>query len=306
MNEEKKEIEKTVEVNTLGLVRATPFSERPWNNANAVSDSELKKRSKGKKPIIHPLFNVFAELCVEEQWNSLFSQCAIGNFPRGFLYKDTALQFKHKKKTETIMLFDKSDGDALQICISFFKEHRGYWAKDRNDEKDPTNILNIGVSMEIYTQWSHIKRKHIRENYISFFLSELKEKYALTNLEFLQLKKIICIGTIKNYMNQHNIHLEENQISTIYGLEFDETNRLFYFDESKMKKISRSSSKRYKDQPINKNESGQTALKFRKKIKIINYETQWVKYIDSFMSMGHKNTTASDATVDDTNAETEL
>lgn len=306
-------------VSSLGSIKVTPFGERPWNNEKKIGELETKKRIKGKKAVIHPLFERFSIMCEEDQWKSLFYQCSLGNFPKGFMYKDSALQFKHKKKTEIIMLpsivsnvenkdvenkdVENAINSALDLCISFFKEHRGYWAEKKGEDGGEGVAVNTNET-DVYTQWNHIKMKHIKENYIASFLSKMKEKYSLSNLEFLQLKKEICMGTIKNYIHQHNIVLEDNQISSINGLEFNEKDRLFYFDTSKMKKITRSSSKRHKEE----DEEESTSLRFKKKTKTIDYAQQWYKYITSFVSQGHKNgehTNANDATADDTVAETE-
>lgn len=152
--------------------------------------------------------------------------------------------------------------EIANMAIEFFKLHGGIFSPTDSDAFDDS------VASE-YTSWGDISNK-MQECLLSLYFTDIPTQMRLTAAETANLKQIVRLGITNKYFGKHNIHLENNRIYRIDGLQWDDDSRRFCIDPN-LKPVSRSY-----------NRKKTTALKIdpNEKDMIPYFNFKWEKYLD--------------------------
>jgi hypothetical protein len=120
---------------------------------------------------------------------------------------------------------------------------------------------------EMDCKFKDIKPRHVKDQLIMNYASELKKKYKLTNAEFPNLLSTIQLGFQFKSLGAKDVDYRDGEIKEIKGLEFLEDKRVFIVPETTA--------------PNTRNEKSQNSDRFYSVIKkyLKDNETRFAKFI---------------------------
>ncbi len=241
---------------------------RPWLSTPIGVTTAKSRRSKAQTVIANPLFTECATLTTDPFWISIFTQAAIGKFPRGFSYKEGLLTYKRGVKISSIEVPPEAPL-AKDACIAFFGKTAGILS-DTDQERTRQEFdrrMHEKTSLKACS-WSDIKKKKIRDILIGTFVQDISRIFELTDKEDAQLSTIVSIGFLLGYFQGKNVAFEDGRITAINGLMYDPNNRVFYIDPILTPKITKSS------------KSKKTEEDDGKESKNVSFLNLWVKFLE--------------------------
>lgn len=238
---------------------------RPWLSTPIGVTTTKSRKSKAQVVISNPLFTECATLTTDPFWVSIFTQAAIGKFPRGFSYKENILTYKRGVKTSSIEVPPEAHL-AKDTCIMFFGKMAGILSESDQErtrqEYDRRMLEKVALKS---CAWTDIKKKKIRDLLIGTFVQDISRIFELTDKEEDQLSTIVSIGFLLGYFQGKNVAFENGRITAIHGLMYDPNNRIFYLDSSLVPKVTKSSKSKKTD------EEG----------KNLSFLNLWTKFLES-------------------------
>ena len=241
---------------------------RPWLSTPIGATTTKSRKSKAQVVISNPLFTECATLTTDPFWISIFTQAAIGKFPRGFSYKENILTYKRGVKISSIEVPTEATL-AKDACIMFFGKMAGLLSESDQErtrhEYDQRMLEKVALKS---CTWSDIKKKKIRDLLIGTFVQDISRIFELTDKEDDQLSTIVSIGFLLGHFQGKNVAFENGRITAIHGLMYDPNNRIFYLDASLVPKVTKSSKSKKTD------EEG-------KEGKNLSFLNLWVKFLDN-------------------------
>jgi len=285
----------------VGNYAVATIKTRPWLSSQGstslnVVGSGKNRRSKNQPQIVNPIFEACAQKITDSFWVSVFSQAAIGKFPRGFMFKDNALTYKRGTKIQRIEL-STDPSIAVIESMSFFTRTAGIMSSTDQERSRRELEDRLLESQSLHScSWTEIKKKKVREMLIGTFIEDLVHKYGLSDREKINLKSMINLGFILGYFQNNNVHFEHGRIQSIAGLNYDEVTRKFSIDSSCVPRISKSSKNKF-----SKTEEDSDGL--IKDPHIVSFMTLWIRFLESLEKRIHSkgHTTSLESPVSEPN-----
>jgi len=207
---------------------------KPWHN---YKDSDVKeqkpkaaKKAKPQQSICYPLIAEGVEFTDDPYWKDILTNASYGVFPRHFHFADDIITFKVKSKIYRRFL-DAGDAEIyVRQIISFMQEVAGCFSPEDVIEQTTSTLENEN---KILT-WKDLKQNSIKEEYISKYITMVKNMVNLTDTR--QLEKTINMGILSGVFDNNTIEIAEQEIKSIDGLVYDGNTNLFSIDITKFKK----------------------------------------------------------------------
>jgi len=194
-----------------------------------------------------PIFLECLNFTLDPYWRQVFEDLSKGKFPKGsgtdssgktIYFKNT--NERYKLETQPELLF-KQLKELFQTKLGMRSK------KDRSNIHDEIELLKENLELLYTGTWASIRKKSIKDALIRNFVLELKELYSLDITQTAQLKELLQIGFLFNWILPESVVYDDKQISEIKGLVYDETTKKFELDFSetpeentkKVKKIKR-------------------------------------------------------------------
>lgn len=210
---------------------------------------EKKGNSKNKK-VVNDIFEKCSTLTNDEYWISVFKNCSIDKFPRGYSYKNSMLIYR-KGNTIDRMLVPDNPSEAFSACKTFFKKSSGLMSMgDRRKLKKEQDEKYAKLPKVKDKKWKDIKSDKNKDILMAEYASHLCRKHKYDDGKRNNLLTVLRIGLILKVFNANTIHMESGKITAIEGLVYDKYEDKYYVDPKCIKtKTSRrktSSSKKKK------------------------------------------------------------
>lgn len=264
----------------VGSYAISTVSFDSWANEPLMTTPTRKKRGRGVKSIIHPLFSECAHLTADPFWIEKFTQAAIGKFPPKFGFRDGIMVFKKGNKSKTIELPDNVY-EAMGAAIAFFQSNGLIFSP--TDERLIREVQEAQYRLEENlppATWIDINKK-TQECMLSYYIIELHSVMELSLAEKEQLRQTIRVGISNNFFGKHNIQVQNNRIHAINGLLWDGEKRVFYINPELKPMVSRSYSRKKGSEP---------AIDPAHRDMIPQFEIKWNKYLDQLQRKVQKST----------------
>jgi hypothetical protein len=258
----------------VGNYAVATIKTRPWLTTPITAPGSGKaRRSKNSPAILNPIFEQCLTHLTDPFWISIFSQAAIGKFPRGFLFKDNSLTYKRGSKISR-MDIPSDSSIAVSELMAFFTRTAGIMstADQARSRQELEDRMMEGVSLHTCT-WSDIKKKKVREMLIGTFVQDLVAQYQLLDSEKVQLRSMINLGFILGHFSSTNVQFSQGRIQAITGLEFDETTRKFSINASCQARINKSSKSRRNVPEVDPDATVNLGY--------VSFMTLWIKFLES-------------------------
>lgn len=180
-----------------------------------------------KKEIIYPIFLECIQYTSDTFWENVFedlaySKCPYGTYiNKGFLccnYKDKEFSYKIEKKDSKQLYEDVYNLLAKRLGLLSIR--------DKLKKKIDFNTIEEELKSN-RKNWTHIRKKNIKDLLIENYVIDMKKKYNLTNKQARTLLSNIFIGMIFKVINVKDIIYENGEIKEINGISF-ENNKIIY------------------------------------------------------------------------------
>nr|QBK91569.1 MAG: uncharacterized protein LCPAC302_01890 [Pithovirus LCPAC302] len=210
-----------------GSYAVTTVYEMPWTKKKPKT---TKTRKRVNKKIVHSIFDKCSGITNDSYWVSVFKDCAVDKFPRGFSYKNGLLTFRKGNKTDRVEISNNPE-EAFLNCTEFFKKSAGIMSKKDRHKMKKEHDQRILESVSIQDiKWKDIKTEKVKDLLISEFVNYLARKKKMSKMERKELSTIIKQGFMLKYFTGRNIKMEKGKIIGITGLLYKKNTKEFYID----------------------------------------------------------------------------
>jgi hypothetical protein len=194
--------------------------------------TKVRASAKNKRIIEFELFEDLLKMETDPFWITILDDAAQGKFPRNFKYQNGILSSKLRSKPINVPL-KGTNAEILEIVKNFFLKCGGIESPldvQNKKEKEKTMLDQI-IEDDIEINWSQIRSDKQKMVMISLYVEQLGEKYKLSIDERKGLVQNIKIGILAGYLNTDNIVIKNNNISEIFGLNYDKETKQFSIDK---------------------------------------------------------------------------
>lgn len=243
-----------------------------------VEDKKSRKHVKNKS-VIYPFFEDMKEYNENSYWTDQLTKFSRGIFPRNLKFYNGILYYKNKKKKtrDTEFEVDLDDLEKSFLCLKKFLEDKGILSTVERGEKA---IIDYKQD-EKWDEWKDFKQN--QSFIIDDFIDKTSEEYELDKKGRIKLESVIRFGIACGVFNNENILIEDGDIVSIEGLEWDDEEEKFYIDENiqlpkfqaPSRKISEGKSGRYSSHTF----SGDTFCIKNNVDKSIKVSNRWKNFL---------------------------
>ena len=209
-----------------GSYAVTTVYSMPWAKKKRTVKKVDKKQT---KKIVHELFLQVSEISDDPYWQTIFKNCAINKFPRGFFY--TAGMMTHRKGKKVTRKEIPSDPyEAYETCTAFFKDSAGILSPKDKVQLQKEEEEKVAKSMYVIRTWKDVKSDKLKNLLINNYVNYLCDKHNYDNEQKKYLKTTIRTGILLKYFNEKNIIIHDGRIKNIEGLIYDEDKAMYIID----------------------------------------------------------------------------
>lgn len=240
-----------------------------WANTHSLQYTKTKKQ-KNTRDIVHKIFYDCSLIIEDPFWVERFSKAALNKFPQKFSYQDKKLHYRKGTKTISVDVPDNIY-HASQIFMEFLRINGGIFS-DIDGKNSMDLLLSTNKSKEDQNlTWGKLN-KIMKSCLLNKFVLDYKDKYNLTTYQVSQLRQTIDLGISNKFFHKENITLENNNITMIKGLLYDQNRNYFYIDPILKPKLSRNYDRKKEcNTPFLDNEIvPQFSIKWREYIDILD------------------------------------
>jgi hypothetical protein len=173
-----------------------------------------------KREIVYPVFLNCVQYIPDSFWINVFEDLAYGITPYGSYISKNFICCNYKDK-EFSYKIDKTDPQKLyQDIYSLLKNKLGLLS-NLDKIKKKNEFFNIEQSLkESRQQWSHIRKKNVKDMLIEKYVLKMSEKYQLSHKQSKHLNYIIFIAMIFKIITVKDILYENGEITNINHIKF--------------------------------------------------------------------------------------
>lgn len=210
-----------------------------------------RKSSKTTGKIIYPIFKEAIPFADNDPfWIKILNDASEGIFPKIYRYKDGMLTYKQKTKPFSKEICQDDPVLCLQNIQDSMRSSGFYSSKDNDIKVEEINHLRDEES-KVVLEWGKIRSKKFRRILISKYVSQLGEKYKLTDLELSKLINLTRILNSVGMVNKSTVDMSNNQIVDITILCYDPYLRDFFIDsEATLPKLSKAMIKKLNEEVV--------------------------------------------------------
>lgn len=261
---------KTLESGGVGSFAISTIDFDTWMNEPAAKTASKTRKNKVAKEIVNKIFTDCAAAVSDPFWIEKFNLAAAGKLPQKFSYHENILSYKKGNRTFSVEL-SNNPHDAAAKCMEFFRAHAGMFSPQ--DEQNSLELqyqrTHAALSEEPLT-WGDANKK-IQESLLSNFITTMKEIMNLSESEKEQLRQTIRLGIGNKYFGKHNISVQQNSITSIEGLLWNDSGRFFYI-HPELKPVTTRSYSRKKESGV----LGESAYKDMAP----QFTARWARYLE--------------------------
>jgi hypothetical protein len=173
-----------------------------------------------KKEIVYPVFLECCQYADDAFWESIFEDLTYGRAPygtyisKGFLccsYKNKEFSYKLERKESKILYDD---------IYKLLTEKLGILShKEKIRKRLVFNELEKNIR-ESRQEWSHIRRKNIKDTMYEKYVIEMKHKYSLSVKQCKYLLAVIMVSIMFKTITTKDITFKDDKIQNILGIDF--------------------------------------------------------------------------------------
>lgn len=251
------------------------------SNGDLVEPQQNVRKHKINKNIINEEFESMKKFCEEDEfWTGMLSKFSKNIFPKNFKYLKNIIYFKMMaKKHRSECFIDKEELENSFVRLKEFFKLKGFLSNSEKEENSNLIKEELEEEKNIIDNWKLVYNK---EYYLIEFMIQLREKYSLSKKEYNNLESTLKIGLGSDFFNSDNIVLENEKISYIENLIWDEKNRKFSIntDNIKFKKKSEKKNENKYFTSYTIETSGDNSEVFFREVNNIEIQKKFSKFLE--------------------------
>jgi len=176
--------------------------------------------SSSNKILEYPEFIEASLKTIDPFWSSIFEKLAEGKPPRGLSISTVGTIHHNSRKHKFSYYFKGKNGDEIfRDLYQLLSVKLGLISPYEKDQE----IKNIHKkSTAVITDWGSIKKKNIKDDFISEFVAEKSEDFDLTTDQSKDLVEYINCYLKLGFIKGSDIIFEDNRINEIKGITFED------------------------------------------------------------------------------------
>jgi hypothetical protein len=228
---------------------STETQPQPKAKAKAQRVTNKNRASaKSQYPVIYPIFEECMECTEDPYWKSMMQKASTGVWPRSFRYQNGLLTYRARSKTTECQIPTEDPIQTLNTVRQFMMTAAGISSPmDIEMHKIQIQDRLADYTAKEITSWSLIRTTQHRTILIGLFVEKIGNEWNLDLHQRQALDNYIKMGVLAGYLNNENIHMTGNTISSIDALIRDPTTGQFRIDVANCK---------IKQQKVNYRKSG--------------------------------------------------
>lgn len=251
------------------------------SNGDLVEPQQNVRKHKINKNIINAEFESMKKFCEEDEfWTGMLSKFSKNIFPKNFKYLKNIIYFKMMaKKHRSECFIDKEELENSFVRLKEFFKLKGFLSNSEKEENSNLIKEELEEEKNVIDNWKLVYNK---EYYLIEFMIQLREKYSLSKKEYNNLESTLKIGLGSDFFNSDNIVLENEKISYIENLIWDEKNRKFSIntDNIKFKKKSEKKNENKYFTSYTIETSGDNSEVFFREVNNIEIQKKFSKFLE--------------------------
>lgn len=214
------------------------FDLAAWLAEPSVNTKTKSKKGAVLKQIKFQIFADCAKLTSDAWWANILHECSLGKMPNQYFdFDGRTLSYRKGKSSKRAEVYlDDDPNKALHQIIGMIRVCAHMFS--------PTDAItqqNVAPQPTIVLNW-HTCSVATRAIMVDRYVEALKEQMALDLDLARSLRGTIVAGISGGYIDERNVHIVENYIYQIYGLYFDDVDRVFFLDAGIERRVTKSTS----------------------------------------------------------------
>lgn len=184
-----------------------------------------------ERAVIFPIFEECKSFTLDSFWRDKFTEFSCNQFPPGMRYDASRKNLVLKidgKKTEFVSVNDKNPSETFQSMMRILRGK--YDMRSSRDLKVQKKTIEEAMKkheVDLNCEFKNIKPRNLKDRLIMNYISSLKIKHKLTDLEFNYLISVVQLGFQFRSISTSDVVYVDGAVTDITGLEFNEKNRIF-------------------------------------------------------------------------------
>jgi len=175
-----------------------------------------------KKDLIYPVFLECCAFSPDSYWELIFEDLAYGKAPTGTYISRNFLCCSYKNKDFSYKIERKDPKILFDDIYSLLSKKLGLMSEKEVVSKRTLFSSKEKVIHESYQTWSNIKKKNVKDAIYEKYAIDMKKKHGLSVSETKKLLTYIYICMIFKSVTSKDIFFEDDKITHIDGLEFED------------------------------------------------------------------------------------
>lgn len=172
------------------------------------------------KDLVYPAFLACTDFTEDDFWKSVFEELAFGVCPSLTYINKGYLMCNARGKEFVYKINAELDPETLFGDVYGLLTEKLGLKSTREIEEHKQAVDSHQET--VYTAWSNIKKKSIRDTIILQFVVEQTEKFQLSSQQSRELFRLINMGVLLKFIVSKHISLKDGRIEYIQGLEFSQ------------------------------------------------------------------------------------
>ena len=175
-----------------------------------------------RKEIIYPIFLECCQYTNDTYWENIFEDLAYGKTPYGtYIYKDSlCCSYKNKEFSYNI---ERKDAEIVHDEVyRLLTEKLGIMSnREKVARRKAFNQAEANLR-DARQEWSAVrKKKNVKKLLIELYVTQMKNKFALTIKQAKYLLSVIMIALTLKVITAEDIQYENGKIIDIDGIDFE-------------------------------------------------------------------------------------
>ena len=181
---------------------------------------------------IYPIFEECGKYTLDPFWKDRFSELSHNVFPKGLTYEADKHRFlvSPEGQGKEYIPLPKKGPECFKKVLEVLRERMNIRSERELNAKQGKETLSKH-DQDLKCEFKDIKPRHIKDQLIMNYATELKKKHQLTQAEFTNLISTIQIGFQFKALGIKDVVYKDGVVLDITGLEFNQDTRSFDIPE---------------------------------------------------------------------------
>lgn len=188
------------------------------------------RRNAKKKPteVVHPFFTQCMLSTDDATWKSFFMKASYNIFPKGFLYRDSVLTFRHRNKIKRLDISADPE-QAMKEITTFMRTHAGIMSEVERAQLREREANMFHFRLEEAT-WKEVKsNKKLYASVVAHFVGRMARQYGLDRHGKDSFSRVVYTALALGFDTK--IIFDRGRIVEMPGVVWDPLTRTFSLDQ---------------------------------------------------------------------------